>query len=81
MVSAKSLWPTDYRNTQTLTEDVPVTVLTEIEGILTSKPIGYASVDVADPDPITLNLLLMRGREASLPQAVQTGAETLRRRR
>ncbi len=51
MVDAKSLWPTDYRNTQTVTEDVPVTVLTEIEGILTSKPIGYASVDVADPDP------------------------------
>lgn len=32
--------------------------LVEVEGILNSKPLGYATFDIADPNPITLNLLL-----------------------
>lgn len=44
---------------RTVFEEVLHTVLVEMEGILNSKPIGYASLDVADPDPITPNLLLM----------------------
>ncbi|XP_034559382.1 uncharacterized protein LOC117827042 isoform X1 [Notolabrus celidotus] len=40
------------------------------EGIFNSKPSGYASSDIADPDPITPNLLLTGRRDPSLPQAV-----------
>lgn len=31
---------------------------------------GYVSSDVADPDPVTPNVLLMGRRDASLPQAI-----------
>ena len=47
---------------QVVSEDILYTVLVKVEGILNSKPIGYASADVADPDPITPNILLMRRR-------------------
>ena len=66
---------------QTVTEEVLRTVLTEIEGILNSKPLGYVSLDIADPDPITRNCLLMGRRDASLPQVVYEGPEILGRRR
>ena len=55
--------------TQSVTEEVLHTVLVEVEGILNSKPLGYVSSDVADPDPVTPNMLLMGRRDASLPQA------------
>lgn len=57
------------------------TVLIEVEGILNSKPLGYVSTDVADPDPVTPNLLLMGRLDPSLPQAVYDDAEPLSRRR
>eukprot|EP00063_Salmo_salar_P073595 XP_014048430.1 PREDICTED: uncharacterized protein LOC106601054 [Salmo salar] len=44
---------------QTVTETVLWTVLIEVEGILNSKPLGYLSADIADPNPITPNMLLM----------------------
>lgn len=55
---------------QTVCEDVLYTVLMEVKGILNSKPLGYISIDVADPDPVTPNILLMgRGMgNAALPQ-------------
>ncbi|KAK7944426.1 hypothetical protein WMY93_000154 [Mugilogobius chulae] len=53
----------------------------EVEGILNSKPLGYASSDIADPDPITPNLLLMGRRDASLPQAVYRSSDLIGRRR
>ncbi|XP_067219119.1 uncharacterized protein [Chanodichthys erythropterus] len=62
-------------------EEVLITVLTEVEGILNSKPLGYVSSDIADPDPITPNLLLMGRRDASLPQAVYGPSNLLGRRR
>ncbi|KAL1282348.1 hypothetical protein QQF64_001151 [Cirrhinus molitorella] len=65
----------------TVPEEVLITVLTEVEGILNSKPLGYASVDIADLDPITPNLLLMGRRDASLPQAVYGPSNLLGRRR
>ncbi|KAM4566949.1 uncharacterized protein PAE49_010403 [Odontesthes bonariensis] len=65
---------------QIVPEDVLTTVLVEVEGILNSKPLGYVSSDVADPDPITPNLLLMGRRDASLPQALY-GPEALLGRR
>lgn len=66
---------------QVVAEEVLVTALIEVEGILNSKPLGYASMDVADPDPITPNLLLMGRRDSALPQAVfgPEGALTCRR--
>ena len=66
---------------QTVFEEVLHTVLVEIEGILNSKPLGYVSSDIADPDPITPNLLLMGRRDASLPQAVYADTNLLGRRR
>ncbi len=56
--------------TQSLSEDMLHTILVEEEGIINSKPPGYISADVADPDLITPNMLLMGRRDASLPQAV-----------
>lgn len=66
---------------QTVTEEVLMTVLIEVEEILNSKPLGYVSSDVADPDPITPNILLMGRLDASLPQVVYPQSELLSRRR
>ncbi|XP_028298617.1 uncharacterized protein LOC114460934 [Gouania willdenowi] len=66
---------------QTVTEEVLLTILIEIEGMLNSKPLGYTSSDVADPDPVTPNCLLMGRRDASLPLVVYEGPEILGRRR
>lgn len=57
------------------------TVFIEIEGMLNSKPLGYTSSEVADPDPVTPNCLLMGRRDASLPQVVYEGPEILGQRR
>lgn len=38
---------------QSVPEDVLSTVLTEVEGIINSKPLGYTSSDVANIDPVT----------------------------
>lgn len=39
--------------------------------------LGYVSSDIADPDPITPNCLLMGWRDSSLPQAIYEGPELL----
>lgn len=65
---------------QSVSEDVLYTTLVEVEGILNSKPLGYVSADVADPDPITPNILLMGRRDASLPQVAYAPARIGRRR-
>lgn len=54
---------------QSMSEDVLRTVLIEVEEILNSKPLGYVSTDVADPNPVTPNFLLMGWLDPSLPQA------------
>lgn len=66
---------------QNMTEEVLNTVLIEIEGILNSKPLGYVSTDIADPNPVTPNLLLMGRLDPSLPQTVYHDTELLSRRR
>lgn len=66
---------------QTVSEEVLRTVLTEIEGILNAKPLGYVSADVADIDPVTPNYLLMGRPDSSLPQVVYPEEEALGRRR
>lgn len=53
----------------------------EIEGILNSKPLGYISADVADPDPITPNTLLMGRHDSALPQVVNPESDLLGRKR
>ena len=62
-------------------EEVLRTVLIEVEGVLNSKPLGYVPSDVADPDPVTPNLLLMGRLDPSLPQTVYEESELLSRRR
>lgn len=66
--------------TQSVSEEVLRTVLVEIEAILNSKPLGYTSSDIADPDPITSNLLLMGRPDTALPQVVYADTELLTRR-
>lgn len=66
---------------QPVPEEVLSTVLTEVEGILNSKPLGYVSSDASDPDPITPNVLLMGWPDGSLPQVVYPESELLTRRR
>lgn len=68
-------------NAQSVTEEMLSTMLIEIEGILNSKPLGYVSSDVADPDPVTPNLLLMGRLDPSLPQIIYHISSLLSRRR
>lgn len=66
---------------QSVPESVLQTLLVEVEGILNSKPLGYVSSDIADPDPVTPNMLLMGRRDASLPQVLYDSNELLGKRR
>ncbi len=66
---------------KTVTEEVLRTVLIEIEGILNSKPLGYVSSDIADPDPVTPNSLLMGRLDSALPQVIYPESELLSRKR
>lgn len=65
---------------QTVSDEVFATVLTEIEGVLNSKPLGYVSTDVADVDPVTPNYLLMGRLDPTLPQTVYCPSEVKGRR-
>ncbi|KAK0132488.1 Gag-Pro-Pol polyprotein [Merluccius polli] len=65
---------------QAVTEEVLRTVMIEIEGILNSKPLGYVSSDIADPDPVTPNLLLMGRHDSSLPLVTYPDSELRSRR-
>ncbi|TWW53147.1 hypothetical protein D4764_0275540, partial [Takifugu flavidus] len=65
---------------QAVPENVLLTVLIEVEGILNAKPLGYVSSDVADPDPVTPSMLLMGRRDASLPQVSYVPDAITRRR-
>lgn len=66
---------------QTVAEEVLHTVLTEVEGILNSKPLGYVSSDASDLDPVTPIVLLMWRPDGSLPQVVYPGNELISHRR
>ncbi|KAF7648708.1 hypothetical protein LDENG_00152830 [Lucifuga dentata] len=74
--SVKSALYTTVR-AQSVPEEVLLTVLLEVEAILKSKPLGYVSVDIADPDPMTPNSLLMGRLDGSLPQVVYLETELL----
>ena len=65
---------------QTVGDEVLATVLTEIEGVLNSKPLGYVSTDIADVDPVTPNYLLMGRLDPALPQSVYNQDEMRGRR-
>lgn len=66
---------------QTVSEEVLRTVLIEVEKILNSKPLGYVSSNVADPDPVTPNLLLMGRLDNFLAAVIYPKEEGLSRRR
>lgn len=63
---------------QTLTETV---LRTEVEGILNAKPLGYASSDVSDLDPVTPSILLMGRHDSSLPEVLYNSSNLLGTRR
>lgn len=65
---------------RTVTDAVLRTVLVEVEGILNSKPLGYASSEIADVDPVTPNMLLMGRRDPALPMVVYDERELKGRR-
>lgn len=62
---------------QTVTETVLRTVLTEVEGILNAKPLGYVSSDVSYLDPVTPSILLMGQHNSSLPQLLYDSSNLL----
>lgn len=66
---------------QTISKEVLQTVLLKVEGVLNSRPLGYVSSDIADPDAVTPNSLLMGGPDSSLPQVVYPESELLSRKR
>lgn len=66
---------------QVVTEEVLLTVLIEVEGILNSKPLGYTSSNIADIDPVTPNYLLMGRPDSSLPPVVYPDTKLMGRRR
>ncbi len=66
---------------QTVTEEVLRTILIEVENVLNSRPLGYVSSDVADPNPVTPNSLLMGRPDSSLPPVVYPDTELLSRKR
>lgn len=66
---------------QTVPEEVLRTVLLEVESILNGRSLGYVSTDIADPDPVTPNSLLMGRPDCSLPQVVYPETELLSRKR
>nr|XP_055025291.1 uncharacterized protein LOC129415362 [Misgurnus anguillicaudatus] len=66
---------------QVVTEEVLRTILLEVESILNSRPLGYVSSDVGDPDPVTPNSLLMGRPDSSLPQVVYPDSDLLSRKR
>nr|XP_055023061.1 uncharacterized protein LOC129413363 [Misgurnus anguillicaudatus] len=67
--------------TQSLPEEVLMTVLLEVEAILNTKPLGYVSSDIADSDPVTPNSLLMGRPDGSLPQVIYPKSDLLSHRR
>ncbi|KAL1269115.1 hypothetical protein QQF64_031404 [Cirrhinus molitorella] len=66
---------------QSVSEEVLLTVLLEVESILNSKPLGYTSSSVADLDAITPSVLLMGRLDGTLPPVVYPKIEGLSRRR
>ncbi|KAL0153521.1 hypothetical protein M9458_051135 [Cirrhinus mrigala] len=66
---------------QIVPETVLHTVLTEVEGIMNAKPLGYVSSDIADSDPITPSILLMGHHDSSLPQVIYDSSNLLATRR
>ncbi|KAM9364275.1 uncharacterized protein KZ484_010543 [Pholidichthys leucotaenia] len=71
---------TSTLGSQVVSVEVLQTVLIEIEGILNSKPLGYVSSDLADPDPVTPNMLLMGRLDPSLSQVLYHDSELIGRR-
>ncbi|XP_022079226.1 uncharacterized protein LOC110973069 [Acanthaster planci] len=55
---------------RTVSAAVLYTSLVEVEALLNSKPLGYVSSDVADPDPITPFTLLLGRPDHAPPQVV-----------
>ncbi len=62
---------------QTVTEEVLLTVLIEVEGILNSRLLGYTSSNIADFDPVMPNYLLKGRPDSSLPPVLYPNTEVI----
>lgn len=60
-----------------VSETVLRTVLFEVQFIMNKKSQGYLSFDVADPDSLAPNILIMCHQDSSLPQAVYDSTNLL----
>lgn len=62
---------------QVISKEVLVAAVAEVGSILNSTRVGYSSSDLADPDPMTHNLLRIGRHNATLPQAAYGSSELL----
>ena len=67
--------------TQTLTDEVLLTALTEVEGMINGRPLTYISSDTGDMEPLTPNHLLLGCGDALLPPGEFQDREINSRRR
>ncbi|XP_048236857.1 uncharacterized protein LOC124112069 [Haliotis rufescens] len=67
--------------TESVSESVLRTVMTEVESILNSKPLGYTSSDISDTDPVTPYTLLIGRSDPALPQVVYLNEDRLTKKR
>jgi hypothetical protein len=54
-------------NEQTLTDDILMTAIVQVEKLLNGRPLTYVSVNPADPEPITPNHLLLGHENPYIP--------------
>ena len=66
---------------QVLNEEALVTFLTEVEGILNSRPITAVSDDVQDPQVLTPNHLLLLCPQGSFPPGIFAKEDSFSQRR
>ncbi|XP_071104136.1 uncharacterized protein [Haliotis cracherodii] len=67
--------------TESVSESVLRTVMTEVESILNSKPLGYTSSDISNTDPVSPYTLLIGRSDPALPQVVYLNEDRLTKKR
>ena len=68
-------------NGRTLTDEVLLTTLIQVESLLNSRPLTYISVNPTDPEPLTPNHLLLGRANPNLPPDVFTERDLTAKKR